>query len=195
MMKDKVLILNTDYTPHDIWDWEHAMTKLLCTDSVLPLYDEFGIIKHDKVIRDGQGNEHELPAILILTRDVKAHHGMAPYTKLNIYARDMFTCQYCGKKIHEKQCTIDHVIPRAHWNPRRFHFRLNSFENVVTACGPCNKQKRNRTPQQAGMTLIRKPRRISRAMAYTNKLAMYTNRPAQWEPYLKVEYDAETQKR
>jgi len=192
-MKNSVLILNTDYSPHDIWEWDHAMTKYLCTKSVRPLYDnDGGIVKHDFIVRDGRGNEYELPAVLILTRDVKAHHGMAPYTKLNIYARDMWTCQYCGRKLKDRECTIDHVIPRAHWNPKRFHFRLSSFENVVTACGPCNKQKKNRTPQQADMKLVRKPRRISRAQAYTHKLDRRTYKPVQWLPYLKVKNVAQT---
>jgi hypothetical protein len=191
-MKNSVLVLNTDYSPHDIWEWQHAMTKFLCTNSVRAVFDENGMVKHDFVVRDGQGNKHELPAVLVLTKDVKAHHGMAPYTKLNIYARDMWTCQYCGTELKDRECTIDHVIPRAHWNPRRFHFRLSSFENVVTSCGPCNKIKRNQTPQQAGMKLIRKPRRISRAAAYTNKLNRLKNKPVQWIPYLKVENVAQT---
>ena len=185
-MKNCVLVLNTDYTPHDIWSWQHAITKYLCTNCVRAIYDNDGIIKHDFIIRDGNGDIHDLPAVLILTQDIKAHHGMAPYTKLNIYARDMMICQYCGEKTTSHSRTIDHVIPRAHWNSRRFHFRLSSFENVVTACGPCNKLKRNRTPQQANMRLIRRPRRISRAQAYTNKLSMLIQKPVQWNQYLKA---------
>lgn len=192
-MKYPVLILNNDFQPFDIWDWQHAITKMLCTNSVRPVYDNNGIVKYDKVIKDGSGNEYELPAVLVLTQYIKKQGGLAPYTKLNIYARDMYTCQYCGKITEPKDRTIDHVIPRAHWNPRRYHFRLSSFENVVTSCGTCNKQKRNRTPLQAGMQLIRKPRRISRAEAYARKLALLTNKPEQWGPYLKVENVAQTQ--
>ena len=184
-MKNLVLILNLDFTPFDIWEWQHAITKLLCKDSVEPVYDENGMVKYDRIIRDGSGNEYELPAVLKLTYYVKKHGGMAPYTKLNIYGRDMNICQYCGQDATHGR-TIDHVIPRAHWNPRRYHFKLSSFENVVTACGRCNKKKRNRTPLQAGMELIRKPRRISRVQAYRNKLEMIKNKPAMWIPYLKV---------
>jgi len=186
-MKYPVLILNNDYTPFDIWDWQHSITKLLCTNSVRVVYDDDGIVKYDKIIRDGSGNEYELPAVLVLTQYIKQQGGLAPYTKLNIYARDMYICQYCGELTDHKTRTIDHVIPRAHWNPRRYHFRLSSFENVVTSCGKCNKQKRNRTPRQAGMQLIRQPRRITRAEAYARKLALLTNKPEQWSPYLKVE--------
>lgn len=192
MMQYPVLILNLDYTPFDIWDWQHAMSKYLCTSNVEAVYDENGMVKYDRVIRDGNGNKYEQPAVLILSRYIKAHSGRAPYTKMNVYARDMGICQYCGEETTPHSRTIDHVIPRAHWNPRRFHFKLSSFENVVTACGPCNKQKRNRTPVQAEMQLIRKPRGISRAQSYINKLAMLRNKPAQWGQYLKVENVAQT---
>jgi len=191
-MKYPVLILNADYNPFDIWDWQHAITKYLCTDSVKPIYDDGGIIKYDRVLRDGNGNHYEQPAILVLTQYIKAHNGPAPYTKMNIYARDMGMCQYCGEETNHRNRTIDHVIPRAHWNPRRYHFRLSSFENVVTACGPCNKLKRNRTPQQADMQLIRKPVRISRTKAYISKLSMLPNKPEQWVPYLKAFNVAQT---
>jgi len=190
-MKNIVLILNLDFSPFDIWDWQHAMSKYLCTTSVSPVYDDGCIVKYDRIIRDGNGNEYELPAILQLNEYIKVHAGSAPYTKLNIYARDMSICQYCGKKVTHNR-TIDHVIPRAHWNPRRYQFRLSSFENVVTACGVCNKLKRNRTPRQADMKLIRKPRKISRVQAYANKLTMITNKPEQWSPYLKASNVQET---
>lgn len=191
-MKYPVLILNLDLTPFDIWDWQHAMTKYLCTSSVEAVYNENGMVKYDRVIRDGSGNDYEQPAVLILTQYIKCHGGKAPYTKMNVYARDLGICQYCGKETPPRHRTIDHVIPRAHWNPRRYHFRLSSFENVVTACGPCNKLKRNRTPLQARMQLIRKPRRISRSQAYTNKLAMLQHKPKEWSAYLKVKDVSQT---
>ena len=191
--KYDVLILNQDYSPYDIWTWQHAMSKFLCTDSVMAVYNTEGMVKYDRLIKDGSGNLYEQPAVLVLTKQQSAHSGKAPYTKQNIYARDMGHCQYCGDFVAPNHRTIDHVIPRAHWNPPRYHFRLSSFENIVTACDPCNKQKRNRTPQQANMTLIRKPRNISRVEAYHNKQAMKLNKPVQWAPYLnKVENVTQT---
>jgi 5-methylcytosine-specific restriction endonuclease McrA len=187
------LVLNLDYTPFDVWDWQHAMKKYIPGNIVLDedtkveaVYDTQGMVKHDFIVRDGLGNRHELPAVVKLLRYVDANQGRAQYTKLNVYARDMGICQYCGTYTRYGSHTVDHVIPRAHWNPRRFHFKLSSFENVVTACDPCNKRKRNRTPQQADMKLICKPRGISKTQAYSNKMAMITNKPVQWGPYLKV---------
>lgn len=187
-MKNKfdVLILNMDYTPHDIWAWQHTMSKLY-NEAIDYLYDISGhILKHNKIIRDGHGNIYDLPSVAILKQFIGVHNKMAPYTKRNIYARDFNICQYCGEDA-SADLTIDHVIPRAHWNPRRFHFKLNSFENIVTCCRACNLRKRNRTPQQAGMTLIKKPKRITRQQAYANKLAMRTYIPNDWRQYINVQ--------
>jgi len=185
-MKWPCLILNLDFQPFDIWDWQHSISKLLCTDSVRALYDDNGMVRYDDTIRDGKGNVYEIPAILILTEYMSSHSGQAPYTKMNVYARDLNICQYCGEETGFSNRTIDHVLPRAHFNPRRYHFKLSSFENVVTSCATCNKHKRNRTPNQANMTLIKKPKRISRAEAYKNKLSLLKNKPVQWLPYLNL---------
>ena len=186
-MSTSVLVLNLDNSPFDIWTWQHTMTKMM-NGSVMPIYNADGsIIKHSKVIRDGRGNQYDLPAIVVLKEYVGTINRMAPYTKMNIYARDMGICQYCGTQTSPSNRTVDHVIPRAHWNPRRFTFKCSSFENVVTCCRSCNLKKRNRTPQGANMQLIRKPTRITRANAYRNKLAMMKHIPDLWKPYIEYE--------
>lgn len=183
-MQYPVLILNTDYRPFDVWNWKKTMRKLVSTNNILPIYNDKGIVKHDKLIRDGQGNIYDLPAVVILTKFINVHSGKAPYTKMNIYARDLFYCQYCGELTTHENRTIDHVIPRAHWNSRRYHFKLNSFENVVTCCVSCNMKKRNRTPAQADMKLIRTPKKISKLEVYKNKLSLIKNKPKQWNNYI-----------
>ena len=71
-----------------------------------------------------------------------------PVARREILRRDNYTCQYCG---NTKNLTIDHVIPRAKGG-------LNTWENVVIACEPCNNRKGNRTPHEANMTLRTKPK-------------------------------------
>ena len=69
------------------------------------------------------------------------------FTRFNLFLRDRFACQYCGSG---KDLTFDHVVPR------RLGGRT-TWENVATACAPCNLKKGGRTPQQAHMPLYQQP--------------------------------------
>lgn len=184
-MKHPVLILNLDYQAFDIWEWQHAISKLLCCKNVGPVYNENGMISYNKKIRDGSGNEYDLPAILILKKYIKTKNHLATYTKFNIYARDLGYCQYCGIKTTPQNRTIDHIIPRSKWKDYKCDFLLSSFENVVTCCTQCNIKKGDSIPKHANMNLLNIPRKITRLQAYKNKLIMLPNKPKQWHPYLK----------
>ncbi len=84
-------------------------------------------------------NESESPEI----RSIK-------FSRRNVFDRDKNQCQYCGKKFHKDFLSMDHVIPRSRGGP-------SSFTNIVTACKPCNAFKDDRTPDEAGMVLLKKP--------------------------------------
>lgn len=176
------LVLNADYTPFDIWGWQHAMSKLYSEGKEAVVTVE---VYEGEYARDGRGNLYEVPCIVALKQYIGDRHKIATVNRRNVINRDSHTCQYCGEPFHPKDLTLDHVIPRAHWNPRRFTYRLNSFENMVASCYSCNSRKANRTPQQAGMLLINKPKAVSRHEAYLNKLRMTTIQP-QWNKYLYV---------
>src|SRR5690606_18411404 len=68
----------------------------------------------------------------------------------NIFARDRNQCQYCGKHFSTSELTLDHVKPRTQGGQ-------SAWENLVCCCVACNARKGGRTPEQAHMTLIRKP--------------------------------------
>lgn len=74
------------------------------------------------------------------------------FTRQNIFERDKNTCQYCGGVFDRKDLNLDHVIPRDRGGP-------TSWENIVCSCIGCNTRKGNRAPHEAGMQLIRKPKR------------------------------------
>ena len=74
------------------------------------------------------------------------------FTRHNIFERDKNTCQYCGRVLERKDLNLDHVVPRDRGGP-------TTWENIVCSCIPCNTRKGNRTPQEAGLRLVRKPRR------------------------------------
>jgi len=72
------------------------------------------------------------------------------YSRRNVFQRDNFICQYCGKKVPQADCTIDHVIPRSSGGS-------NLWTNVVTSCIDCNTTKGNKTIEELGWKLLSKP--------------------------------------
>lgn len=72
------------------------------------------------------------------------------FTRRNIYERDNYTCQYCGRKLDRQQLNIDHISPLSRKGK-------TVWENVVCSCLNCNVHKSNRTLEEASMKLIRKP--------------------------------------
>jgi len=82
-------------------------------------------------------------------------------TRKNVFLRDEHTCQYCDFSGKEKDLNIDHVIPRSKGGK-------SNWDNLVTSCRKCNTDKADRTPGQAGMTLLRRPKK-PRAMHFLSK--------------------------
>ena len=93
-----------------------------------------------------------VPRIILLLIYDRLPKKEVKFTRHNIFERDKNTCQYCGRVFDRKDLNLDHVIPRDRGGP-------TTWENIVCSCVECNTQKANRTPQEAGMHLIRKPKR------------------------------------
>jgi 5-methylcytosine-specific restriction endonuclease McrA len=97
----------------------------------------------------------------------------------NIYARDANLCQYCGKTFPTKELTLDHVKPRVQGGG-------NSWTNLVCACVKCNARKGGRTPEQAGMRLIRVPAKPKRNPAISIRLG--SPKYESWKAFLDEAY-------
>jgi 5-methylcytosine-specific restriction endonuclease McrA len=93
-----------------------------------------------------------VPRVILLVMYDRLPKKEVKFTRHNIFERDNDTCQYCGKEFDRRDLNLDHVVPRDRGGP-------TSWENIVCSCIPCNTVKANRTPQEAGMHLIRKPKR------------------------------------
>lgn len=91
-----------------------------------------------------------MPCVVRLLRFVHIGRRKPPLSKLNLLARDEYTCQYCSKRLTPKDWSIDHVIPRSQGGG-------TSWANVVASCHKCNRRKGGRTPEQAGMKLLKTP--------------------------------------
>lgn len=96
--------------------------------------------------------EMKKPAVVKLTRNYHKHNYEVPLDRWHLFARDAWTCQYCGKRFSSKDLTFDHVVPQSRGG------RTN-WLNIVAACHSCNQRKANKTPREALMPLLRKPLR------------------------------------
>ena len=94
----------------------------------------------------------EIPRVIrLLSYDKAPRHGMR-FNRRNVFARDGNRCQYCGQRFSTSELSLDHVLPRSQGGDM-------AWENIVCCCVACNSRKGGRTPQQAGMQLIREPKR------------------------------------
>lgn len=91
-----------------------------------------------------------VPTIVRLEKHDKVKIRKVAFSRKTLYRRDNNTCQYCGHKFQTQELSIDHVIPRCQGGK-------STFDNCVIACTGCNGKKAGRTPEQAGMKLIRQP--------------------------------------
>jgi 5-methylcytosine-specific restriction endonuclease McrA len=120
-----------------------------------------------------------VPSIVRLLKFVRVHgrDEVVPFTRTNIYARDRYTCQYCGETFADHDLTFDHVIPQSLGGPK-------GWTNIVTACFRCNTKKGARTPEEAGMPLLSVPKRPTKlAMLMRISIGLRAV-PASWRDYL-----------
>lgn len=101
------------------------------------------------------------------------------FNRRNLFARDDNTCQYCGKRFPSSELSLDHVIPRSQSGP-------TTWENVVCACHRCNVKKGGRTPEQAGVRLVRPAEKPRRNPVIRMKLS--DGRYASWKQFLDNAY-------
>lgn len=117
-----------------------------------------------------------VPRIIRVLTFAKQPRQDVKFNRRNLFARDHNICQYCGKKFSTSDLSLDHVIPRSRGG-------TTLWENVVTACGPCNRRKGDRTPEEARMKMLSHPVR-PRFLAIV--LMGEANAHMAWRKYLSV---------
>jgi 5-methylcytosine-specific restriction endonuclease McrA len=105
----------------------------------------------DEVIRT-PGRTIRIPRVIQLLHYDRLPRREVRFTRRNIFFRDRNRCQYCGRVHPPKRLNLDHVVPLSRGG-------RSSWDNVVCACIECNSRKGSRTPEEAGMRLVRSPRR------------------------------------
>jgi 5-methylcytosine-specific restriction endonuclease McrA len=181
---EQTLLLNATYEPLRVVHWQKAIT-LWCQGKV-------EIVAHyDREVRSVSFSM-KLPSVIRLLRRIRMRRTVeyVPFSRANIYARDNHACQYCGHGFPTAELTFDHVIPVAQGGRK-------DWENIVTCCIGCNRRKGGRTPEQAGMHLIRHPRKPDRSPAMRMTMHRITlglrTTPDSWRDYVywNVELDAD----
>lgn len=143
-----VLFLDQSWRPLRIETWQRAIADVMLGKLEVISYSE------DKTIQ-GIGRTYPMPSVVRVLRSFKRDRIRLKFSRLNIYARDRFTCQFCGQRKATEDLTFDHVIPRSRGGK-------TTWENIVTACGGpqgCNSLKADRTPSEAGMRLLSTPKK------------------------------------
>lgn len=115
------------------------------------------------------------PQVIILTNYNDVNKTSVKFSSRAVYRRDDFTCQYCRKRHKVENLSIDHVVPRSKEGP-------TSWENCVTACFTCNNKKSDRTPAEAGLSLMAKPKKPNWSPVFHIRDDV---RPESWKPLLK----------
>jgi 5-methylcytosine-specific restriction endonuclease McrA len=137
-----VLVLNATYEPINVCTVRRAV--------VLLMKEKAEVLEHgDRVLHSGTSTVAR-PVVIRLVSYVRVPRDThrRKITRRAVFARDDWTCQYCGSR---GNLTVDHVIPRSKGGP-------STWDNIVASCAPCNRRKGDALPKQAGMIPRHAPR-------------------------------------
>lgn len=142
----RTLVVNADmqplsWAPLSVWSWQDALVAVV-QERVIQ------VKAYEDVFVRSASQTFEVPAVIAL-KSYKKRRGVA-FTRYNLFLRDGFRCQYCGNRFSSRELTFDHVIPRSKGG-------RSEWTNIVASCAADNLRKSDKTPEQAGLKLIRKP--------------------------------------
>ena len=165
-MNEPVLLLNANFEPLNICTIRRAIGLVLSGKAEM-LLNGRGYIQ---TVRQA----FPRPSVIRLGYMVKRPRLRVRLTKREIFRRDRYTCQYCGRK--SSNLTLDHIIPK-HKGGR------HEWSNLVTACAACNLKKGGRTLQHARMTLLKPPNEPRATAEYL--YGAYIPKNEDWRQFLK----------
>jgi 5-methylcytosine-specific restriction endonuclease McrA len=186
MLEGGVLVLNRLYHPVHVTSVRRAFTLLYqgaarALDAEFRTFDfeswaALGAATHADALGTVAGRIR-IPRVIVLMAYEHLPRARVRFSRSNVYARDDDTCQYCARRFRRAELNLDHVVPRSRGG-------ATTWENVVCSCVPCNLRKGGRTPEEAGMRLLRAPGRPR----WTPLLRNATRRVlhAEWRPFLTV---------
>jgi 5-methylcytosine-specific restriction endonuclease McrA len=185
MLNTAVLVLNRNYQPVHVTSVRRALSLLYqgvakAIDDQYRLYEfpdwaQLSAHNHDAIATVSR--RIRVPRVLVLSAYEYMPRGRVRFSRLNIYARDNDTCQYCGRQLPRCDLNLDHVLPRSQGGK-------TSWENVVCSCVECNLKKGGRTPDQAAIKLLKRPVRPRWTPFFRGAAKRITYR--EWLPFLNI---------
>jgi 5-methylcytosine-specific restriction endonuclease McrA len=186
MLETGVLVLNRVYQPVHVTSVRRALCLLYqgvakAIDEQFQLFDfeswsELSAAASQDVIRT-VSRRIRIPRVIVLVAYEHLPKARVRFSRFNIYARDDSTCQYCGRRLPRSELNLDHVVPRSRGGS-------TAWENVVCSCVACNLRKGGRSPEEAGMRLLRAPARPRWTPVFRSaaRRAFYR----EWMPFLSM---------
>jgi 5-methylcytosine-specific restriction endonuclease McrA len=160
-IESEVLVLNRVYLPVRVTTARRAFRLLYQGKArvILPDYSTYDFAQwqgsrageHAGVGLTG-GRRLGVPPVIVLRSYSGVPRHQVRFSRRNVFMRDGHKCQYCGDVRPLRDLNVDHVRPVSGGGP-------STWENVVCCCVPCNRRKGNRSPEEAGMKLLRIPKR------------------------------------
>lgn len=183
-LDSRVLVLNRSYLPIHVTSVRRAFS-LLYQGIARAVNEEYRTFDFDSwadlstAVHDDAvgmvGRMIRVPRVILLLAYDRVPKRHVRFSRFNIYARDGNTCQYCGIRFARHELNLDHVLPRSQGGQ-------SSWENIVCSCLRCNRKKGGRTPDQAGMKLLRRPRRPEWTPFVLEVFS--PDRYAEWVPFM-----------
>jgi 5-methylcytosine-specific restriction endonuclease McrA len=174
-MTGRVLVLNASYEPINVCNVRRAVVMIF--KGVARVEEHNGHTLHSARI------SMRAPSVIRLVEYIHIPYERSSLSRKNILLRDQYTCQYCGRQLPPSELTLDHVYPRSRGGE-------SAWENLVACCRSCNHEKGNRTPEEARMPLLRRPRGFS--LHVNRQIMRYLGRADDtWRKYLFFESNNE----
>jgi len=184
MVNAAVLVLNRHYQPVHVTNVRRAFS-LLYQGVARAIDEQYRLLDFESWAAVTVAAQEEaihspsrairVPRVVVLVAHAHLPRHRVRFSRLNVYARDESTCQYCGRRLPRSELNLDHVLPRSRGGS-------TSWENVVCSCVACNLRKGGRTPEESGMRLLRAPARPRWTAVFRNatRRAIYR----EWRPFL-----------
>jgi 5-methylcytosine-specific restriction endonuclease McrA len=164
---DAVLVLNLNYEPLNICNLRRAFVLVDRGKAEVLEHGDFGIRTASRIMAR--------PSVIKLSYMVKRPRPQVRLSRREIFMRDDYMCQYCGSR--SRELTLDHVVPKHRGGG-------HSWDNLVSACRPCNHRKGGKTLDEARMRLLHLPRRPQPTQYFLWMQRLSGNASAAWLKFL-----------